>query len=185
MNQTYLCGNPTVCLTLVRSGLYRRTRFGRLLGLGNRRYTQYSGLYRCCRTCENWSTFFDLFAIIQSFRNKPMKFFRRKKSRLKLERILKKDNTTEAIIELDSWVNELSNYGEDLSKLTKSQQILLFVENLEREVNNGGFHQFYWNSSGAFAHETHKGLITIGAKKAAEILLKANSEWPNQLIPQK
>ena len=61
---------------------------------------------------------------------------------------------------------------------------MLFVENLEREVNNGGFNQFYFNSSGDYAHETLNGLNTIGAHRMADILTKANSVWPNQTVPK-
>jgi len=60
----------------------------------------------------------------------------------------------------------------------------LFVENLEREVNNGGFNQFYSNSSGDFVEETLLSLKEIGAFKMAEILKRANTEWPNGEIPK-
>ena len=75
-----------------------------------------------------------------------------------IDQILQMEDPTSAIIELDTRVNEISNYGEDLNKLTEPQKVLLFVENLEREINNGGFNQFYWNSSGDFAKQTLDGL---------------------------
>lgn len=103
---------------------------------------------------------------------------------MSIDEILQMDDPTSAIIELDERVNELSDYGEDLSKLTEPQKVLLFVENLEREVNNGGFNQFYFNSSGDYAHETLDGLKTIGANKMADILAKANSVWPDQTVPK-
>ena len=103
---------------------------------------------------------------------------------MSIDEILQMEDPTSAIIELDDRVNELSDYGEDLSKLTEPQKVLLFVENLEREVNNGGFHQFYFNSSGDYAHETLDALKTIGANKMADILTKANSVWPNQQVPK-
>lgn len=107
-----------------------------------------------------------------------------KSKAMNIDEILQMDNQTSAIIELDERVNELSDYGEDLSKLTEPQKVLLFVENLEREVNNGGFSQFYLNSSGDYAHETLRGLRTIEANKMADILAKANSVWPNQTVPK-
>ena len=103
---------------------------------------------------------------------------------MSIDEILKIEDPTSAIIELDERVNELSDYGEDLSKLTEPQKVLLFVENLEREVNNGGFNQFYFNSSGDYAHETLDGLRTIWANKMADILTMANSVWPNQTVPK-
>jgi hypothetical protein len=103
---------------------------------------------------------------------------------MSIDEILLMDDPTSAIIELDERVNALSNYGEDLSKLTEAQKVLLFVESLEREVNNGGFSQFYFNSSGDYAYEALDGLKTIGANKMADILTKANSVWPNQIVPK-
>lgn len=111
-------------------------------------------------------------------------FFKKKDSGFDLDKVLQMDDRNSAVIELDTRVNELSEYGADLSKLTGPQKVLLFVENLEREVNNGGFNQFYWNSSGGFAHETLAGIRIIGANKMADILAKANSVWPNQAVPK-
>jgi len=44
---------------------------------------------------------------------------------------------------------------------------------LDAEVNNGGFNQFFWNSSGQFAPEALEGLRQIGAKKHEELLQRA------------
>jgi hypothetical protein len=44
---------------------------------------------------------------------------------------------------------------------------------LDAEVNNGGFNQFFWNSSGQFAPEALEGLREIGATKHEELLKKA------------
>ena len=62
------------------------------------------------------------------------------------------------VMEIDSYLNEKSKYGEEIEKLNSSQRVLLIIENLEREINNGGFDQFYWNSSGDYAMETINAL---------------------------
>ena len=111
-------------------------------------------------------------------------FFRKKENKFDLDKVLRMDDQTAVVIALDTRVNELSNYGEDLTNLTEPQKNLLFVENAEREINNGGFNQFYWNSSGDFAHETHTALQTIGANQMADIVTKANSVWPDQTVPK-
>ena len=100
-----------------------------------------------------------------------------------IEEILKIDDPTQAIIELDSKLNEKSNYGENISLLSDGEKVVLFIENLEREVNNGGFYQFFWNSSGDHAQETLTALKSIGANKTAEIVSKAYAEWPDGNIP--
>jgi hypothetical protein len=111
-------------------------------------------------------------------------FFKKKDNSFDLDKVLKMDNQTSLVIALDTRVNELSNYGEDLTNLSEPQKNLLFVGNAEREVNNGGFNQFYWNSSGDFAHETQNAIKTIGANRMADIVTKANSVWPDETVPK-
>lgn len=53
---------------------------------------------------------------------------------------------------------------------------------MEREINNGGFNQFYFNSSGDFSLETVDALLAIGASKTALIVKKANSQFPDTNI---
>ncbi len=45
---------------------------------------------------------------------------------------------------------------------------------LEADVNNGGFHQYYFNSGSAHAVRAATALRTIGANKAAAIVEEAN-----------
>ncbi|MCX2740256.1 DMP19 family protein [Pontibacter anaerobius] len=101
--------------------------------------------------------------------------------KMTIDQILKMDDAHLAVIELDTRVYELSEYGDDLSKLTEPQKVLLFVENVEREVNNGGFNQFFWNSSGDYAHESLAALEVIGAKKTADIIRRAIAQCPSRL----
>ena len=88
------------------------------------------------------------------------------------------------VMEIDSYLNEKSEYGEKIEKLNSLQRTFLFVENLEREINNGGFNQFYFNSSGNFSQETVNALLEIGAEKTAEIVERANSEFKNGIVPK-
>ena len=73
------------------------------------------------------------------------------------------------VMEIDTYLNSKSDYGENIEKLNPSQKTFLFVENLEREINNGGFNQFYFNSSGDFSQETVNALLEIGAKKQRKL----------------
>lgn len=54
----------------------------------------------------------------------------------------------------------------------------------EREVNNGGFNQYFINSSGEFAHQTIQSLKRIGANTTADILQKAIDQFPDKKVPQ-
>ncbi|MCC1485585.1 DMP19 family protein [Winogradskyella immobilis] len=78
------------------------------------------------------------------------------------------DNIYEIIGE--DYQNELKN----VKKLTKGQQAFFSTWILEGEVNNGGFNQFYFNSSGQYAEMAKIGLKTIGAEKFSELTKRAN-----------
>jgi len=101
-----------------------------------------------------------------------------------LEKVLKIERRDMVVMKIDTYLNSKSEYGENIEKLNPSQRTFLFVENLEREINNGGFNQFYFNSSGDFSQETVNALLEIGAKKTAEIVKKANSEFKNGTVPK-
>jgi len=58
--------------------------------------------------------------------------------------------------------------------LTPAEKVFLCVWNLEAEVNNGGFAQFYTNSAGDHALETPAALREIGASQAASLVETAN-----------
>jgi hypothetical protein len=81
------------------------------------------------------------------------------------------DDTTFAI--------ELSNlvfYREaaiGFEKLTDAEKTAFLIDQLEREVNNGGFIQFFTNSSGDHAGETPTALRSIGADQMAGIVEEA------------
>jgi hypothetical protein len=88
-----------------------------------------------------------------------------------------------AILELESRINAMTN-GSNLDELTTAQKIVFFVSNLEKELNNGGFNQFYWNTSGDYVSETVEALKSIGANKAITIIEKANSVWRDSNVPK-
>ncbi|WP_299124557.1 DMP19 family protein [uncultured Tenacibaculum sp.] len=101
-----------------------------------------------------------------------------------LDKVLKKKRRDMVVMEIDSYLNKKSEYGEKIEKLNSSQKSFLYVENLEREINNGGFNQYYFNSSGDFSQETVNALLEIGAKKTSKIVQKANSEFKNGIVPK-
>jgi hypothetical protein len=61
--------------------------------------------------------------------------------------------------------------------------VALCVDDLDREINNGGFDQFFWNSSGDHAHETVRALEAIGAPQAAQIVREAIACFPAAVAP--
>ena len=58
-------------------------------------------------------------------------------------------------------------------KLSEEERVVLSVLALDREVNNGGFLQFFGNSSGEFTATLVESLHTAGCPRTAEIAAKA------------
>lgn len=63
---------------------------------------------------------------------------------------------------------------ESVLKLSKSEQAIYIIWVLEGEINNGGFNQYYFNSSGEFADLAPDALKLVKANKFAELVNKAN-----------
>lgn len=57
--------------------------------------------------------------------------------------------------------------------LSREETYVLAVEGLEREVNNGGYSQFFLNSSNEFAGDIVAALRAIGCPKTAEMTQQA------------
>jgi hypothetical protein len=60
-------------------------------------------------------------------------------------------------------------------QLAPKVQVAYCLHRLEAEVNNGGFHQFFSNSTGEYVTETMEALVEIGAMKTSELLERAVS----------
>ncbi len=76
---------------------------------------------------------------------------------------------------------EKCNYGDDLEKLNEHERVLFVTQILEGEVNNGGFSQFFFNSSGDFSNELVDAFTKIGALKTAEICKGALTLFPDNV----
>ena len=60
-----------------------------------------------------------------------------------------------------------------IRSLTPGMLMLYTTWYFEAEANNGGFNQYFFNSSGSLAKEALDGLELLGAKLHASLLLKA------------
>jgi hypothetical protein len=72
---------------------------------------------------------------------------------------------------------------EDVTALTPSARVMYFAQILDGEVFNGGFHQYFSNSSGKHAHSTLAALHDLGALRAAGLLQRAVDTFPNKRVP--
>ncbi len=80
-----------------------------------------------------------------------------------------------------SRVGEKCGWGEDLDKLDEHERVYFVAQELEGEVNNGGFAQYFYNGSGDHANEIVEAFTKIGALKTAEICKKALSVFGGEV----
>lgn len=71
----------------------------------------------------------------------------------------------------------LPHDGELFDALPERDRILIAIWGLEAEVNNGGFHQYYFNSAGDQACFAAEALDRINAKQMAAIVMEANAHF--------
>ncbi|RFZ81639.1 DUF4375 domain-containing protein [Mucilaginibacter terrenus] len=71
------------------------------------------------------------------------------------------------------WVFKQEQLSEYLLALPTWRQAIYFIVNLDNQVFNGGFHQYFTNRYGAFAQEAINALIMIGATDTAKIVKRA------------
>lgn len=102
----------------------------------------------------------------------------------KLDQLLSLENINDCVIQIDDFISKLCEFGDRIERLTEAQKNFFYNQSLEKEVNNGGFGQYFMNSSGEYAHETIQSLITIGANKTAAILQQAINEFPGAKVPK-
>ena len=104
--------------------------------------------------------------------------------KLDLDSLLSSTDTNSSVIEFDNYICKLCSWGDNLERLTQPQKNFFFNQNLEREINNGGFNQYFYNSSGDYAQETLTSLQAIGANKTADILRQAIDQFPSSTVPK-
>lgn len=70
-------------------------------------------------------------------------------------------------------------WGKPFEKLSEPEQVFRAIWELEGDVNNGGFAQYYFNSSGNTAWFAPAALEQIGARTASKIVTDANALFPS------
>lgn len=69
---------------------------------------------------------------------------------------------------------------ETVMSWNKSRQAIYMIWVLESEVNNGGYNQFYFNSSGQFYKHLPEALKLVGALKFADLTERANDTFEKE-----
>ena len=90
-------------------------------------------------------------------------------------------NRNSFVIAMSGWLNRKCQYGEKISALSPEEKTAYIVDSFQSEVNNGGFSQYLYNSSGASVSELLAALSVVGADRTAEIYRKALEYLPAKL----
>ncbi|HKG05605.1 MAG TPA: DMP19 family protein [Pedobacter sp.] len=69
---------------------------------------------------------------------------------------------------------------ESVLSLTGAQQAIYINWGLEAEINNGGFNQYYYNSTGQFARLAPEALKLVGAHQLASLTQAANEMYERE-----
>ena len=83
---------------------------------------------------------------------------------------------------VDSIRDELAAIDEETAfyeLLSPGRRALILADGLDLEVNNGGFDQFFLNSSGDGAAATPDALRLLGHPNVATMVERANSQFPS------
>jgi hypothetical protein len=97
-------------------------------------------------------------------------------------KIIENKEGQDAIIEIDNLLSPI--FYKNPEKLTLAEKNFVYIEDLEREVNNGGFEQYFFNSSGNYTIETINALKIIGSEIFLNLLEKAVKTFPNGIVPK-
>ncbi len=96
-----------------------------------------------------------------------------KEKKMDINEILAIEDSLCLVTEMRTRIYNKCDYGSCVEKLSEAEMVFYLTVELEGEVINGGFGQFFDNSSGNFANETEAALRRIGAEKTADIYKKA------------
>lgn len=77
----------------------------------------------------------------------------------------------------DKFPKDYAKMLETFLSFTRAQQSIYIICCWKNEVNNGGFNQYFFNSSGRFAPLLPDALTLIGADKFSSLAAKANETY--------
>ncbi|NTW72827.1 MAG: DMP19 family protein [Eubacteriaceae bacterium] len=98
-----------------------------------------------------------------------------------IEKILENEKSQDLIVDISEIL--LPIFDNDPDDLSNEELNIILIENLEREVNNGGFNSFFWNTWGDMTEETMAALIEVGSVTFRELLDQAIQQFPDGYVP--
>jgi len=108
--------------------------------------------------------------IVDYVNRTPALWTRIEAARMRLSDMDRLEHLTSALVgRIDFW-KPFAEVREKLAALNKEQRTLLVLAAFNDEFENGGVHQFFYNSGGAIAPDVHAALLEIGLDRQAALL---------------
>jgi hypothetical protein len=102
--------------------------------------------------------------------------------------------STEIALLLNNDLEKITRIGEIIGKkiperdvftaLNDYEKTFIHIDIFENHTTNGGFEEFFWNSSGQFSHEILAAYEAVGATKTATLIYNAFTEFGEIPIPK-
>ena len=90
-----------------------------------------------------------------------------------IENFWKEEDDTELVYRLYDYIQKKSYNFLKLENLNQVEKNIMILNDLDGEVNNGGFEQFFYNTRGAYNDSLIKALTAVNAPETAGICAKA------------
>lgn len=94
------------------------------------------------------------------------------------------NDDTEKITRIGEIIGKKIPKKDDFDRLNEFEKTFIYIDVLENNVTNGGFIQFFFNSSGQFAHEIFHAYMDIKAEKTIDLLTEAIHLFPEIPVPK-
>lgn len=115
---------------------------------------------------------------MKAFSNRPIY------KKLTIEIIDKTPDSTLLQVVFDNLIEKLpKDYKKEFETVmswNEPRKTIYMIWQLEAEVNNGGYNQFYFNSSGQYYNYIPTALKVVGAVKFADLTKKANETYSKE-----
>lgn len=94
------------------------------------------------------------------------------------------NDDTEKITRIGEIIGKKIPKKDDFDRLNEFEKTFIYIDVLEHNVTNGGFIQFFFNSSGQFTHEIFHAYMAIKAEKTIDLLTEAIHLFPEIPVPK-
>ena len=90
----------------------------------------------------------------------------------------------EKVIRIGEIIGKKISERDEFTGLNDYEKTFIYIDIFENHTTNGGFEEFFWNSSGQFSHEILAAYEAIGANKTATLIYNAFKEFGEIPIPK-